>query len=244
MGSKKTYKEETAGHLMVKNIPTISNTATVEEAQNLLLSINSFDTINYLYLLDDESELKGVVSLKDILRSTKETPLSSLSSPKIISVPTNLDQEQIAFLALKNKLKAIPVIDDKNRLVGCVPIDTILQILDSESVENLLRFGGVLHKGSFDNIFEIPLIKSLKHRLPWLLLGLLGGMFAAGVVKSFEATLSKNLILAAFIPLIVYMADAVGTQMEAFIIRDLAVDSKLNFNRTYALNANLVPILA
>jgi magnesium transporter len=82
-----------------------------------------------------------------------------------------------------------------------------------------------------DNVVDLPLKISFEHRFPWLFLGLLGGILAAKIVGVFEATLEKNLTLAAFIPLIVYMSDAVGTQMEAFVIRDLAIRDDFNFGR-------------
>ena len=86
-----------------------------------------------------------------------------------------------------------------------------------------------LSKEYIDNISHLSLKKSLLHRIPWLVIGLFGGIFAARIVKSFENILSEHFVLAAFIPLIVYMSDAVGTQMEAFVIRDFAIHPRLNF---------------
>lgn len=105
----------------------------------------------------------------------------------------------------------------------------------------------MLHKirknvSNIDDILRIPLKKSFIHRLPWLLIGLFGGVIAAKIVKSFEEVLSQNLILAAYIPLIVYMSDAVGTQMEAFVIRDFALHPRLNFLK-YFLKHFLVVLL-
>ena len=95
-----------------------------------------------------------------------------------------------------------------------------------------------------DDIFKLPLKKSLEHRLPWLLLGMLGGILAAKIIGSFELVLKKNLILAAFIPLIVYMSDAVGTQLEAFIIRDLTVNPKFKFSRYFFKQGQVLGLLA
>lgn len=241
--NKSKYPPETAGRLMVDKVPTISEKATIADVEKLLLQKTAgFETINYIYILGKGNKLLGVISLKEVFRSPHNTPVIKFVSSKIISVRAYTDQERVAFLALKNNLKAIPVVDKDNQFLGVVTSDDILHILDSESVENILRFGGVLYRGSYDNIFNISLIKSVKHRLPWLTLGLIGGLFAAGIVNQFEETLARNLTLAAFIPLIVYMADAVGTQMEAFIIRDLVIIPKMDFLK-YFLRQLLVVLI-
>ena len=105
----------------------------------------------------------------------------------------------------------------------------------------------MLHKirkkvSNIDDILRIPLKKSFIHRIPWLLIGLFGGIIAAKIVKSFQEVLSENLILVAYIPLIVYMSDAVGTQMEAFVIRDFVLHPRLNFLK-YFLKHFLVVLL-
>lgn len=96
-----------------------------------------------------------------------------------------------------------------------------------------------MSRKTIDNIFKIPVYKSVIHRLPWLAIGLAGGVGAAKIVGSFESTLEENLILAAYIPLIVYMSDAVGTQMEAFVIRDFAIQSHMDFLK-YFMRQTLV----
>lgn len=230
--SQTTYPHETAGRLMTPNIPSIEDNATVGDVEQMLLTdTKKFETIDYIYVVDKEKRLKGAFSPKELFRSDKQTPVKALLPENVISVDTHTDQEQVALLALRNNLKVIPVVGKEGELLGVVPNHIIMRVLDSEAVENILRLGGVAHKGTFDDIFKLPLHVALKHRLPWLLLGLVGGMVTASIVGMFEGVLSKNLILAAFIPLIVYMADAVGTQTEAFIIRDLAVNPELNFAR-------------
>jgi magnesium transporter len=163
---------------------------------------------------------------------------------ELITARAYTDQEKVAFLALRYNLKAIPVVDKNNRFLGVVASDDILRILDNEAIEDILSFGGVWHRGPYDDIFNIPLLRSIKHRLPWLILGLLGGILAAGIINRFEGILAQNLILAAFIPLIVYMADAVGTQMEAFLIRDLAIMPKMRFLKYFLRQISVVFVIA
>lgn len=238
------YPPKTAGRIMTDKVPTIHDNATVGDVEALLMrEAANFDTINYIYLLSADKKLKGVISLKELFRSPKTKLVKDLTPERVISVHAHTHQEKAALLALKNNLKVLPVVDKENNFLGVMTSDSIMKILDSEAVENILRFGGVTH-GTYDNIFNIPILTSLKHRLPWLILGLVGGMFTAGLVHSFEKILSQNLILAAFIPLIVYMADAVGTQMEAFIIRDLAVEPDLKFFRYFFRQLGIMLIIA
>jgi magnesium transporter len=96
---------------------------------------------------------------------------------------------------------------------------------------------------SLDDVLKIPVGRAVMHRLPWLLIGLGGGVFAARIVEGFQATLSENLFLASFIPLIVYMSDAVGTQMEAFAIRDLAIKSHLHFIKYFIKQFLVVSVI-
>lgn len=234
-------KKESAASLLIDNVPVINQSATVEEIQQLLhQQAKNLETISYIYLLDQQKKLAGVVSIKDIFSSTPKTFLRSLVSKDVISVRPHTDRERVAMLALKHNLKAVPVVDKNNLFLGVVTNQTISRILHEEGIENMLRLGGVLPHQTYDDIFHLSVITSLKHRLPWLLIGLFGGIAAALIVDSFELVLKKNLLLAAFIPLIVYMADAVGTQMEAFIIRDLAINPKLKLLKYFSRQAFIV----
>lgn len=238
------YRPESAGRLMISNVPTVHEDMNVAQIEKLLIEkAKDFETINYIYILDGAGKLTGVISIKEVFHSPKTAIAKSLSPKKLITAHAHTDQERAAHLALKNNLKEIPVVTKDNTFLGVVPNDTVLEILYQEGIENMLRLSGVTQMPPYDNIFKLPLIVSLKHRVPWLIVGLLGGILAAGIVSQFEATLSKNLILAAFIPLVVYMADAVGTQMEAFIIRDLAVDPALSFAKYLGRQASIVLIM-
>ena len=242
---KNKYSAKSAGRLITNKVPVASIAATVADVEKLLLKdTKNFDTINYVYVTDKDNKLVGVFSIKELFRSPKNTLVKELLPPKIIKARPHTHQERVAYLALKNSLKAIPIIDKDDKFLGVVPSDEILSILDSEAVENLLRFGGIMHYGVYDNIFNISIFKSLKHRLPWLVVGALGGMLAAIIINNFEEVLSRRLILAAFIPLVVYLAAAVSGQTQAFIIRDLAFESKINFLRYFARQFIIIFLIA
>lgn len=241
----KTYNHHSAKKLLTDKVPTILYDQTIGDIERLLLKeAENFESINYIYLLDSQHRLKGIASVKEIFRRPKNENLKQFTQQKPITIKPNTDQERAAYLALKNNIKAIPVTDHQNRFLGVLPYDTILNTLFYETTEDTMKLGGVTSTSHFDNIFKLSVWRSLKHRLPWLILGLLGGIAASGIVRSFETTLSENLILAAFIPLIVYMADAVGTQMEAFIIRDLAVNPELRFEKYFRHQLLIVSLTA
>jgi len=245
--SKQLYPPETAGRLMVekRKVPAVPMGTTLIQVKQLLAAKGrDYETINYIYVTDKKNHLQGVFSIKEFLEhEVSKEKVDDIMKRDVISVKTHTHQERVALLALRHNIKALPVVDKEDVFLGIIPFDVILKILDKEAVQDLLRFGGIYHRGSFDDLIHLPILQSIKHRLPWLLIGLLGGLLAAGIIDGFQETLSRNLILAAFIPLIVYMADAVGTQMEAFIIRDLAINPTLRFLKYFLKQLSIVSLI-
>lgn len=233
--NSKHYCGKIAGENLTARAPIVASGFTVAQTENYIRkSIKNFDTINYIYIVDGGGKLRGAISIKDLYRSPAKKKVGDLiKKQKIISISAGASCEEAANLALAHNIKAVPVLE-KGKFIGVISNDKVLSILRHEFHEDILRLAGV-HKEHllYDNVLEIPFLVAIKHRLPWLFIGLMGGIFAAGIVGFFEETLSRNLILAAFIPLVVYMADAVGTQLEAFVIRDFAIYRKLNFFRYF-----------
>ena len=227
------FPPESAARLMTAKVPLVDSDATIAGIEKMLLEkIKELETINYIYIVDKNKKLKGVISLKDVFRLPKATPVSQVITKDLVSVRPYADQEKVALLALQNNLKAIPVVDKKNHLLGIVPSDVILNILHSENIEDILRFAGIGKlKNPAISIIKASALLHFRKRLPWLILGLLGGVAAAFIVEFFEEALKSQLILAAFIPAVVYMADAVGTQTQTIFIRSLALDRKLNLKK-------------
>jgi magnesium transporter len=147
----------------------------------------------------------------------------------IVSYPSS-SQEKTAHLALKNNIKSIPIVNKKKKFLGVVLSDDILRVIYNETQEDISHFAGIGNNDvNIDNISSMSLLLSLKHRLPWLIIGIFGGILAAQIIGLFEHTLAENIILASFIPLVVYLASAVGTQASFFIVRDLAIKKKIDF---------------
>lgn len=223
------YPPETAGRRIVANVPTVlPEERILDIRQKLFEKAQDFETLNYVYVVDRDKKLVGVFSIKEVFQKPEETKINDLMSRDIIKVRPHTDQEKVVILALKHNLKAIPVVDKENIFLGVVPSDVILEILHLEDVEDILRSAGISKYDSFSSkIFQASPGLLTKLRLPWLILGLFGGLFAAQIVSFFEDSLRVYFILTAFIPLIVYMADAVGTQTETLFIRSLVYQMNL-----------------
>ncbi|MBI2122481.1 MAG: magnesium transporter [Candidatus Sungbacteria bacterium] len=236
MTEEHRWPRKSAGRYIVEKVPIISDSLKISEVSALLVEhINRFESIDYLYLVSPENKLTGVISIKELYRVPPDALIAKIhrKSPLITVLPTS-DREEVTALALQHGLKAIPVVNESGIFLGVIPHDAITAIINRELREDILQFAGI-HKrhAEFDNILDISLGDAIKHRLPWLLAGLGGGLLIASIINYFESALEKNLILAAFIPLVVYIADAVRTQLEAFTIRDLAVFRKIDFVRYF-----------
>ena len=220
------FPPETAGRKMIGNVPlAFSEERVFDVRKRIFEKTKEFETLNYIYVVDKEGKLIGVFSLKELLQKPDETKVGDFMIREIAKVRPYADQERVAILALKRNLKAIPVVGKDNKFLGVVTSDTILDILHSEDVEDILRSAGV-YNGVYSpsRMMKVPVGILAKTRIPWLIFGLFGGIFAAQIANFFETPLKAHFALVAFIPLIVYIADAVGAQTQTLIARNLALD--------------------
>ena len=228
--SNKRYPPDAAGSRLVTAFPRVKIGEIIKDVENMLLDkADAFDTIDYVYVVDNDEVLKGVISIKEVHASNKDANVEEIMKKKLVFSHPLTHQERIVYLALSNKIKAIPVVDREKRLLGIVPYDTILQIFNEEVREDIFKFGGIFHKVGK----EYTTIKSsagtmIKTRLPWLIIGVLGGTITASIISSFEHVLNTLLALAAFAPVLAYLSDAVGTQSETLTVRAIALDPKLS----------------
>jgi len=229
---KNNYPKDSVGRLMISKVPIVDVNNTVSEVkQYLFFNIKKLDSINYIYILNKEGYLKGVLSIKELFSQPEDQKISKIMIVSLIKSHPHTDQELVAQLALKHNIKSVPVVGINNKFKGVVLSDDILNIAYQEAYEDIMRLGGVHYKNNVkvDDIIKMPLLLSLKRRLPWLVIGLGGGVMVAYLIGLFEKVLAENIILVAFIPLIVYMASATGTQISFFMVRDLAIKEKINF---------------
>lgn len=216
---------------MTTKIPVVDSETTLGTINRLVFSnITKFDTINYIYVVNKKGVLTGVLSIKEVFRRQESSKVGKASKKATVYVHPETDQERVIYLALRNNIKAIPVVNKEGVLLGVVPSDKILSILYHEAREDALHIAGIHKKeAQFDNILETPLITSYRYRVPWLILGMFGGLFAARIVGLFQTTLEQNLLLAAFIPLMVYISNAVAVQGQTILVRDISVSDKIPY---------------
>ena len=217
-------------NLITSKVPTCLLNQTIGEVQEYL-ETNSieFDNIDYIYVLDDSNSLKGVISIKKLLSSTPPLKASAIMHRDPISITKNTEPEEVVYLALSHGLKSIPVIENGNDFLGIITHYDILRIFNKEVQEDIFKFGGIFHKvGDEYTSIQSSTFHMIRSRLPWLIIGVMGGIAAASLIARFESLLSSFIALAAFIPIMVYMSDAAGTQSEALIIRSMALDTNLN----------------
>lgn len=218
------------GRLMIFKMPVIHASATIAEVEEMLLKkTRDLETINYVYATEGE-KLVGVISIKEIFRLPKAAKISERMKKDLITVRPHTDRDRATLLAIEHNLKEIPVVDSENRLLGVMPYDAILRALREEHIEDVLSTAGVhSFQDPSRNITNASALTLVKKRLPWLLMGLGGSALAAAVIRYFNDALQNQILLAAFIPAVTYIAGAVGTQSETIFIRTAAIDKGLKF---------------
>jgi magnesium transporter len=215
------YKEDTAGGIMIPEFFSLSLEMTAAEAIEELRKTD-IRHISYIYITTDGGYLVGVLPLRDLITADSSTKLSEIVNKDIVRVRVESDQEEVANLVRKYNLRAIPVVDETNKLVGVVTVDDVLDVVVEEASEDIYRMAGVRVD---DGLLHRPIPVVTRLRLPWLIICLMGGMVAAGIVGTFEETLAAVVVLAAFIPVIMGMGGNIGTQSSTIVVRGLATGS-------------------
>ncbi len=213
------YEEDTAGGIMAKELVKVNENWTVATClQEISKQAQEVDEIYYIYVIDDAEKLKGVLSLKKLIITNTNTKISNIYNSDIKMVNTNVRQEEIAEIMDKYDLVAIPVVDEIGRLKGRITFDDVIDFIREEAEKDYQMVSGItgdVEPG--DKIWEI-----LRARLPWLLIGLIGGILGAVVLGSHEHTLAQVTELAFFIPLIAAMAGNVGVQSSSIVVQSIA----------------------
>ncbi|GAB3059794.1 magnesium transporter [Virgibacillus ainsalahensis] len=213
------YEEKTAGSIMTTEFVAVLKTQTVQEAmQHLKKEAPEAETIYYIYVLDEDKHLVGVLSLRDLIIADENVRIEDIMSEKIVTVSVARDQEDVAQMFRDYDFLAVPVVDFQHHLLGIITVDDILDVMEEEASEDYSLLAGVSDTDmKYDNAFI-----SAKKRLPWLIILLFLGLFTASLIGRFEATLEQVAVLAIFIPLIAGMAGNSGTQALAVAVRGLA----------------------
>ncbi len=215
------YDEDTAGGLMAKELVQVKETWTIAGCvREMRRQAKNVTRVHSIYVVDKENRLKGRLSLKDLLTASTKAYISDVYIPKVDYVEVDTEGEEVARIMQKYDLEAIPVIDHDGVLVGRVTIDDIVDFIKDEAEKDYQLAAGISQDvEADDSVWQLT-----RARLPWLILGLFGGLGSVFIMEGFEEALAKYKELFFFTPLIAAMAGNVGVQSSAIIVQGLAND--------------------
>lgn len=219
------HAPETAGEHLVADVLR-AHPADLAGAVLARLAEPPADHAGAVYVVDDDGRLVGSVPLARLVAAEPGASVGPLATPPSATVAADADQERVASLALHHGMDTMPVVDARGRLLGIVPPLAMLRVLRREHVEDLHRLAGIRREtAQVRHALEEPPVRQARDRLPWLLLGLLGSTAATMVMARFEGVLQAKVAVAFFVPGIVYLADAIGTQTETVVVRGISLTS-------------------
>lgn len=216
------YDEDTAGGLMAKELVKVNeNWNVLTCVKEMRVQAENVTRVHSIYVVDDNDKLKGRLSLKDLLTTSTKTAIKDVYIPKVDYVNVHDSAEDVARIMSKYDLEAIPVVDEIGRLVGRITIDDIVDVIKEEAEKDYQLAAGITQDVEADD----SIWKLTKARLPWLLIGMFGGLGAASIINGFQDAMELYPILLIFIPLIQATAGNVGVQSSAIVVQGLANDT-------------------
>jgi len=216
------YKEGTAGRIMTPEFVDLKDHMSVEEALKRIKRVGQDrETIYYLFVIDETRHLLGVISLKHIVLSESDVIIRNIMNTDVVKVTTDDDQEEVARIIQDYDFLAVPVVDKEGRLVGIVTVDDVIDIIEEETTEDILRSGGVeiAEKGYFDS----TLINNFRRRIGWLVLLLILNTFSGSIILGHKHLIEGVVVLSAFIPILIGSGGNAGAQSSTVVIRGLAI---------------------
>jgi magnesium transporter len=225
------HPDESAGGLMTTSFVTLRPAMTAQAAIEALRTWNPDTEVTYyLFVVDRDRKLVGVVSLRQLITALPDKLISEIMDPNVISVPAGTDQEECANLLQEHNLLALPVVDAENVLLGVITADDLVDVIEEEATEDVYRLGGVP-----DEDYPLsPVPFSLRRRLPWLYINLGTAFLAAWVVSLFENTIAQVAILAALQSIVAGQGGNAATQTITIMVRGIALGE---INHSNALKA-------
>ena len=217
------YPDNTAGGIMTTEYFVLHAQDTAQQAIEQLRQLApDAETAYYLYVVDKSHQLIGVVSIRQLITAPRETPVEDIMSERVVSVPVDMDQEEVARTMSNYGFLAVPVVKE-GLMVGVITIDDAMEVLEEEASEDMMKFGGISGADAGMQDLNVGVLKSAMGRIPWLVLLLGVGIMSGNIIAVFEDTLSAVVVLAVFIPMIADMAGNTGTQSLAIVVRGLTM---------------------
>jgi magnesium transporter len=215
------HADESAGGHMTRSFVSLNGNWTVERAISYLRRVRpDADSAYYLYVIDAGGRLEGIVSLRDLIIASPPTALADIMSREVVKARDDMDQEEMARLVQRYDLVALPVVDANDRLVGVITVDDVLDVVEEEATEDILKLAGV---GVKERALS-PVMESARRRIPWLAVNMCVALVSAFVVSRFEDTIAKVAALAALMPVIAGQGGNAGVQTATIVVRGIALD--------------------
>ena len=217
------YAEDEAGGVMNPRYFRLRPEMSVEEAIRYLRAQarTPVETIYYAYVLDYDQKLQGVISFRELLLARPDKRVKEIMKDDLVSVPEEMDREQVSALFSSHQYMALPVVDDELRMKGIVTYDDIVDVVQKEATEDIQKLGGM--QALENSYFKTDFFTMLRARAGWLIVLFIGEMFTATAMHRYEDQIQRAVVLALFIPLIISSGGNSGSQISTLIIRSLAV---------------------
>ncbi len=226
--------------------PSITKDSTIKQVTEMLKKQSkTYDSIDYIYVTENDGTLIGVFSIKELFKHSPETKVNKIMISQVVSISSKSTSQHIADLSLKYGIKSIPVAEN-GKLIGMVPPKKLTHMLNNSLRKDIFHFAGIHHSHlEYENTLQVPLGKSVWHRAPWLIIGLIGVLITAAIIGLFEDVIKSKIVLTFFIPAIVYISGALGNQLQTLFIRDMAVmGDKLKIHRYIIKQTSISVILS
>jgi magnesium transporter len=226
------YEDDTAGSIMIPDFIALKDNVTALEVIESLQTKEHLDVEMpfYIYVVDDHDHLVGVSSLRQLVVVPPSKPLSEFMATDVISVTTDIDQEEVARIVARYNFLAVPVVDEERRMVGLVTVDDVIDVLREEATEDILKMAGV----GEEFVETKSIVRSTRIRLPWLFVSFLGGIVAIFIIGNFEKSLKEVSYLALFIPVIMGMGGNIGIQSSTIVVRGIAT-GRINIRHLWSV---------
>ena len=222
------YPDGTVGRLMTTDFMALAPETTAQGAIDKIRERGELESFFYLYVVDDDGKLTGVVPIRNLVIAPPARKLSEMMIADPIKADVFMDQEDAARLVAKYELLALPIVDEGGRLEGIITVDDVIDIIKEESTEDMYKMVGLAEE---DRVFT-PVARSVKLRLPWTILNLLTATLAASIVGLFEGTLHEIIALVTFMPVVAGVGGNGATQTATVIIRAIAL-GELEFSSAW-----------
>jgi len=224
-----SYPEDSAGGLMNTDVICVKINMDKKDAlEDIIHQSEEMEEFYTIYVVDDTKTLKGIVSLKSIIKARPETKIASIYNSDYVYVKADLDQEDVAKLISQYNLASIPVVDDDMRLLGRITVDDIIDVMEEENTEDILKISGVSEDEELSGNWQ----DAVKSRLPWLIINLGTAYLAASIIRSFDGTVAKLPIISAYMTIIAGMGGNAATQSLAVTVRRISL-TDLNDKQAY-----------